>query len=171
MSAYKHLRRVHLPQRRTQTHRRKPQGHHGFTVIEILIALAIAAAILSILLLALPAVQRNARNRRRDEDAQKVALAIRECLTANLNRPTSCDTAAEVSMNVSEMSIFTGIHYGSDAPAGQIGNQQIPTPDEPNWLFGLKCDPSGSWFLFSSPSHAFVVTYERESMSNRCIEG
>jgi len=50
----------------------------GFTVIEIIIVLAIAALILLIVFLAVPALQRNSRNYRRRRDASTIAVARQE---------------------------------------------------------------------------------------------
>ncbi len=48
----------------------------GFTIIEVLIVLAIAALILLIVFLAVPALQRNSRNNGRKNDASRLASAV-----------------------------------------------------------------------------------------------
>lgn len=50
----------------------------GFTIIEVLIVLAIAGLILLIVFLAVPALQRNARNTNRKTDASAVLAAVSE---------------------------------------------------------------------------------------------
>ncbi|MCA9332407.1 type II secretion system protein [Candidatus Saccharibacteria bacterium] len=142
----------------------------GFTIVEVMIVLAIAGLVLLIIFLAIPALQRISRNNRRDNDARMIANAINECLTNNGNQIIKCQTANDIPLEVSSLSFFTGFHYGSDA----LNNSVPPTPEEPNWLFSLRCTADGTWFLSSNPSHAFVVTYEREnasSVQNRCIDG
>lgn len=53
----------------------KQKRQQGFTIIEVLIVLAIAALILLIVFLAVPALQRNSRNTGRNSDASRVAAA------------------------------------------------------------------------------------------------
>jgi len=55
----------------------------GFTIIEVLIVIAIGAAILLIVLLALPAMQRNARNTQRKKDVGIVMTYIQEYILLN----------------------------------------------------------------------------------------
>jgi prepilin-type N-terminal cleavage/methylation domain-containing protein len=52
--------------------------NEGFTIIEVLIVLAIAGLILLIVFLAVPALQRNARNTSRKDDVAAVLAAINE---------------------------------------------------------------------------------------------
>ena len=52
----------------------------GFTIIEVMIVLVIAAVILLIVFLAVPALQRNARNVQRKEDVAGVLAAFNENL-------------------------------------------------------------------------------------------
>ena len=54
----------------------KKPNRDGFTIIEVMIVLAIAGLILLIVLLAVPAVQRNSRNTTEKNDASTVAAAI-----------------------------------------------------------------------------------------------
>lgn len=50
----------------------------GFTIIEVLIVLAIAGLILLIVFLAVPALQRNSRNTQRKDDVAKIIGAVNE---------------------------------------------------------------------------------------------
>jgi prepilin-type N-terminal cleavage/methylation domain-containing protein len=54
----------------------KKKRQEGFTIIEVLIVLAIAALILLIVFLAVPALQRNARNSQRKSDAANIGTAV-----------------------------------------------------------------------------------------------
>ena len=54
------------------------KNQKGFTIIEVLIVLAIAGAIMLIVFLAVPALQRNSRNTRRRNDVQRYAAAVTE---------------------------------------------------------------------------------------------
>ena len=53
----------------------------GFTIIEVLIVLAIAGLILLIVFLAVPALQRNSRNTQRKNDVQNILGGINEYVT------------------------------------------------------------------------------------------
>lgn len=61
--------------------KRKAQG--GFTLIEVMIVLAIAGLILLVVFLAVPALQRNARNTQRREDAGNTLSAVSEYMANN----------------------------------------------------------------------------------------
>jgi prepilin-type N-terminal cleavage/methylation domain-containing protein len=55
----------------------------GFTIIEVMIVLAIAALILLIVLLAVPALQRNSRNTTLKNDAATISAGFSEYLSNN----------------------------------------------------------------------------------------
>ncbi|CAN5386517.1 hypothetical protein BH09PAT4_BH09PAT4_08280 [soil metagenome] len=56
----------------------KNRKSEGFTIIEVMIVLAIAGLIMLIVFLAVPALQRNSRNTQNKNDASAVASAIGE---------------------------------------------------------------------------------------------
>lgn len=56
----------------------KRKRQEGFTIIEVLIVLAIAGLILLVVFLAVPALQRNARNTQRRTDAGNLLSAVSE---------------------------------------------------------------------------------------------
>lgn len=71
-----------------QLKNRKQEGHvlsgsKGFTIIEVLIVLAIAGLILLIVFLAVPALQRNSRNTTIKNDVQNVVGGVSEFQGAN----------------------------------------------------------------------------------------
>jgi len=59
----------------------------GFTIIEVLIVLAIAGLIMLIVFLAVPALQRNSRNTQRRSDASHLSGLINENVTNNNGTP------------------------------------------------------------------------------------
>lgn len=61
----------------------KKLGNKGFTIIEVLIVLAIAGLILLIVFLAVPALQRNSRNTQRRDEVSTIAAAVNEYVTNN----------------------------------------------------------------------------------------
>jgi prepilin-type N-terminal cleavage/methylation domain-containing protein len=64
-------------------HKLKNRKEEGFTIIEVLIVLAIAGLIILIVLLAVPALQRNGRNTATKNDASALAGAIGEYKSNN----------------------------------------------------------------------------------------
>ena len=71
----------------------------GFTIIEVLIVLAIAGLIMLIVFLAVPALQRNSRNTQRSNDAARGAGAINECLTNNNGNLAVCNNSGAAELN------------------------------------------------------------------------
>lgn len=61
----------------------KTKDQKGFTIIEVLIVLAIAGLILLIVFLAVPALQRNSRNTQRKNDVQNLIGALQEYTNNN----------------------------------------------------------------------------------------
>src|SRR5579884_3335417 len=55
----------------------------GFTIIEVMIVLAIAALILLVVFLAIPALQRNNRNTSRKSDAGHLSSAVNDFISNN----------------------------------------------------------------------------------------
>lgn len=86
----------------------------GFTIIEVLIVLAIAGLILLIVFLAVPALQRNSRNTQRKNDVSSILGGINEFISNN--NGTLPTTGAQVLANVNP-GYYTG---GAGAGQGQV---------------------------------------------------
>lgn len=63
--------------------KRKPGMGRGFTIIEVMIVLAIAGLIMLIVFLAVPSLQRSSRNTQRKNDVSAVAAAIANYIDNN----------------------------------------------------------------------------------------
>ena len=61
----------------------RQQDRKGFTIIEVMIVLAIAGLIMLIVFLAVPALQRTARNTTRKNDASAIAAAVADFIDNN----------------------------------------------------------------------------------------
>ena len=59
------------------------KNKQGFTIIEVMIVLAIAGLIVLVVFLAVPALQRNSRNTQRKQDAQSLLAGIQEWISLN----------------------------------------------------------------------------------------
>ena len=66
----------------------------GFTIIEVLIVLAIAGLIILIVLLAIPALQRNNRNTARKSDVARIAGAVTNFVSNNNGAVPAADSLA-----------------------------------------------------------------------------
>lgn len=137
----------------------------GFTIIEVMIVLAIAGLIILVVLLAVPALQRNSRNTQRSSDAASVAAAVNECLSNRNGQITSCDTLAEIPLDTTKLRQLTAVSYGTGMP----GNTESV-----RWSFGIKCATDGASSV-SGATRQFAVLYNSENTSGgnvpRCVEG
>lgn len=94
---------------------RKLKNQKGFTIIEVMIVLAIAGLILLIVFLAVPALQRSARNTQRKNDAGNLSSSISAFVSNNNGDVPGYDStgtysAATCKSNID--SIVLGIHLG-----------------------------------------------------------
>lgn len=93
------------------------KSDQGFTIIEVMIVLAIAGLILLIVFLAVPALQRNSRNTQRKNDVSALIGAVNEYTSNNSGAlPT---TSAQV-LALAKPGYFTG---GAGAAAGDVDLQ------------------------------------------------
>ena len=79
----------------------------GFTIIEILITMSIAGLIMVVVFIAIPQLQRNARNEARKRDVARLMASVRECVAHNRGRFRNCYTANAVHFEVEEFSQYT----------------------------------------------------------------
>ena len=126
----------------------------GFTIIEVLIVLAIAGLIMVIVFLAVPALQRNQRNNARNADGARIAAAVNECLANRNNVTTACDTDGEIEQGT--MSQLTSISGTASVTSARI-------------QFNRTCDSQGASDVAGTNARQFAVTYVLEPSVNRCI--
>lgn len=86
----------------------------GFTIVEVMIVLAIAGLIILVVLLAVPALQRNSRNTTMKNDASAVAGLINESTSINNGKlPTNVASAADGTITATNTTETTGKVQGS----------------------------------------------------------
>jgi prepilin-type N-terminal cleavage/methylation domain-containing protein len=100
----------------------------GFTIIEVLIVLAIAALILLVVLLAVPSLQRNARNTNRKSDVGRVASAVQTVL-GNNNGQVSSVTDANVQAELGELGYYQSTDVTVSATAATSAGLNSTTVD------------------------------------------
>src|SRR5579859_1056694 len=96
---------------------RKRKEQEGFTIIEVLIVLAIAGLILLIVFLAVPALQSNARNQQRKSDVANLLAGMNEYV--NDNQGTLPDTIAIAADGTTTFSQASGA--GSNVQGAKVG--------------------------------------------------
>lgn len=131
----------------------------GFTIIEVLIVLAIAGLIMLVVFLAVPALQRNSRNTQRTNDASRVAAAITECMNNNNGVIGSCN-------NLAATQLTNYITVANNQQLNQVLTTADPnpasTPPQVNHLrleFGTQCNTSGTDNVTGGGTRAFTLLY------------
>ncbi len=131
----------------------------GFTIIEVLIVLAIAGLILLIVFLAVPALQRNSRNTAIKNDVQNVLGGVGEFQAANSGAlPTNVSgtgtiTYAGTNATTIRVQGTTVVALGTGAPAtGRI-----------NIVLGAKC--TGTGITTTASTRAVSAIYVIETAS------
>jgi prepilin-type N-terminal cleavage/methylation domain-containing protein len=79
------------------------KSNKGFTIIEVMIVLAIAGLILLIVFLAVPALQRSSRNTQRKNDTTQISAAIANFIS---NNGGSIPTAVGITSDVTQEALF-----------------------------------------------------------------
>ena len=149
----------------------KKSNSEGFTIIEVMIVLAIAGLILLIVFLAVPALQRNSRNTQRKNDVQAMLGGI-STYTSN-NNGSVPTTLANVQTEVKTSFYQTAdIDFVQGAPS--TANTAIATVDSSKMYvrIGGKCNTTGDNVGGTgATSRNVAVVYAIESGSgttNKC---
>lgn len=147
----------------------------GFTIIEVLIVLAIAGLIMLIVFLAVPALQRNSRNTQMKNSASAVLSAVTE-FTNNNNGvlPTKLTAATDGTVTVGDSSVAgVSANTAKIQPGFTVTlGQGMPTKTGAiDVEIGSTC--SGNAFASGGSSRAFAVGYlvEGGSANNtQCVQ-
>lgn len=152
----------------------------GFTIIEVLIVLAIAGLILLVVFLAVPALQRNARNTSRKEDVASIMGGVSEYVNNNNgNLPTavsgSSNTLTLGASGSNQVPVSLGYY-----DAGQVtlatfaanGANNATTTDNVILVTGAKCDPDAADIgkPMTGSLRGITGLYTAEPTSKQCTE-
>lgn len=152
----------------------------GFTIIEVLIVLAIAGLIILIVFLAVPALQRNSRNTQRKANVSAILAAVTE-FTNNNNGTlpvVACGAANPFTMVTGTCAAPTGTSsqfnqgYFTAAPTFAAGAQAAIGSDTARVVTGAACGAAGVTVV--GAARQIAVQYETESGSGlapTCQEG
>lgn len=140
------------------------QSSKGFTIIEVMIVLAIAGLIILIVFLAVPALQRNSRNTQRKNDISGLLAAVNEYTTNNSGAlPTT-------SLQVTSLS-KTAYYSGNGVATGNVDLKTGVQPalaataadDRVVIVTGAQCGVAGA--TVAGSARQSVVLYEIEAAS------
>ena len=142
----------------------KKRKQEGFTIIEVLIVLAIAGLILLIVFLAVPALQRNSRNTQRKSDVSALLAGINDYAgNSNGGAPAYCTGTTTVDLSTAQQNGTSnaqvklgyynkGCAFSATTTAGHVGILQSPASvnalsttasnDYVNVYLGGTCDPA-----------------------------
>lgn len=144
----------------------KLKNQSGFTIIEVLIVLAIAGLIMLIVFLAVPALQRNSRNTQRSNDAARVAGSINECLANNNGNLAQCNNPGAAQLN-SYMTMANNQQLVNFSTAAWVGAAGLDTLYYANNTRCVNNVPTAG-----GGQRSFTLSYSVETNGNpvqRCV--
>lgn len=161
---------------------RAEKSQKGFTIIEVMIVLAIAGLIILIVLLAVPALQRNGRNTAIKQDASAVVAGITESVSNNDGRaPTNIAGTGTVNITntvATEAKVQASTVVATVATAPKAPTAAAPSPaiGSVSVFLGHKCTKAGVFTPGAAgdvATRAVAIYYSIESSgttTQKCIE-
>lgn len=137
----------------------------GFTIIEVMLVLVIAASIMLVFFLAVPALNRNSKNNQRRSDAGRIAAAINEYATNNNGALPDTSTKLGDAMSGLTLSFYS-------APAALGSGATVTDAGTITYSAGRACGSGGA--STSSGPRNFVIQFATETAgtpSSQCIGG
>ena len=127
------------------------RSEKGFTIIEVMIVLAIAGLILLIVFLAVPALQRNGRNTTKRSDVSKALGAVGEFVTNNNGKvPVTADIAATLTASAN---LSSGTTFSATIPT-TLGTITAPTVSQVEIVTGVTCNQAATLVTAAAPTAA-----------------
>ncbi len=153
------------------------KNEKGFTIIEVMIVLVIAAVILLIVFLAVPALQRNSRNTQRKNDVARVLAAIGEYMSnKNGAYPTViCNSGDSTTVTVGGGSCATPTDAVTASVSGQFSvaptiagfsGSPTATADQLKVYTGAGC--TGGTTIGSGTGRSVAILYIIENNVTQC---
>lgn len=126
------------------------QAKKGFTIIEVVLVLAIAGLIFLMVFIALPALQRSQRNTRRRQDMARILSALND-YQANNNGQMPCQTPFDGNGCVdNQLSNFIERYVVGEKPATSTRGNTAVAIDENGNCYESFCDPDGSTYAMTA---------------------
>ncbi|MEO6513196.1 MAG: type II secretion system protein [Candidatus Saccharimonadales bacterium] len=146
--------------------KRNSDNQKGFTIIEVMIVLAIAGLIMLIVFLAVPALQRNSRNTQYKNDAASILAAASEFTNNNNGTiPVTANNGAIMALTKTKSITGLVIQTGSAANIS-------PTFDTATIDTGRKCNANVGGTAYSttaSATRAMVIVYAVEDSAGAVV--
>ena len=159
--------------------RKNKAGRNGFTIIEVMIVLAIAGLIMLIVFLAVPALQRSGRNTQRKSEASQVAGVVADYVSNNEGTLPSSQATLNQAVANAKLSFYTSsnVYYGgtgtipTTATIGGNGNASTLTTEDIIFFPGAVCSgTTATTTNASSRSYALIYAVEGASVATpQCI--
>lgn len=146
----------------------------GFTIIEVLIVLAIAGLIMVIVFLAVPSLQRSQRNNARKNDAARIGTAADDFVSNNNGTPPIAKNAQEILNDAGKMGEYDLSGTTSTGTSAVTAKQLAiasysssttitsPTDNEIIIYTGAQCDTTQGGYVASGSSRQMAMLYTIE---------
>lgn len=142
----------------------KNKRQEGFTIIEVLIVLAIAALILLIVFLAVPALQRNSRNNSTRQEAADILAGVNDFVA---NNNGSLPSTVICTNGVVDITGATGTNASTTkVRGGTICNNGTALPTDSGHIviyFQRKCNSAGTNADTNITPRAFAALFNVEN--------
>lgn len=151
----------------------------GFTIIEVLIVLAIAGLIMLVVFLAVPALQRNSRNTQRKNDVSATLGAIQEYVSNNGGALPSDQTTMTTAIGNAKLGFYpaANVYYATAVPTnattpatGGAGSAISLTSDNIVVVVGFKCASSPTAVPTADSARSLAALYAVETSGSRQLQ-
>lgn len=151
----------------------------GFTIIEVMIVLAIAGLIMAIVFLAIPALQRNNRNTQRKTDVGRVYTLINDYVSNNNGTlPVKLDfktggTTADLDLTKEKFSILAidldiGKSICTTGASASCG--AVPSDDHVVYVTNADCGTGKNAPVYNASARSYALWYYIEgATSTQCL--
>lgn len=147
----------------------------GFTIIEVMIVLAIAGLIILVVLLAVPALQRNSRNTTIKNDASAVAGLIQEYQGANNGKmPTATGTLSNDDGIVTLGTLTGKVKAGTEVSVGTNITTTKSDVGKIVVVWKKKCSDDGTDVDAATVNRSTAILFNVETSGDpvkNCIDG
>lgn len=147
----------------------KLKNQKGFTIIEVLIVLAIAGLILLIVFLAVPALQRNSRNTQRRNDVSAILGAVQEYANNNNGTlPTGWNTGTSALTGTgTDLTVKLGYYLPTDVSVDNTAGNLSNANDEAKLLVAVNHSCFGPT-ISTDASRKVALLFTVEKATQQC---
>lgn len=145
--------------------------NEGFTIIEVMIVLAIAGLIMLIVFLAVPALQRNSRNTQYKNDAASMLAASSEFTNNNNGTIPAVSVSTTAGSDAAKIVALTKTKSITVLNIVKQGASASPAFDTATISTGSKCGTANgtSYNLTNSATRAIAIVYAVEDSSGAVV--